>query len=641
MIGDSPSLASRPQARAERARRVVSDWSRFRRFILPTLTLAIFLVSLIHSFLKTQTVEEGIGSQMTRAIWLAGQAEIDYLRWLADMDRYADGDPDIERDDLAAGLVRLRGRLVALDVGDDARPLRNSFGEEMDATVTPLLVAVEDLQPALQRLERFDQEGLSRIRAAVIPYGSALHDLVDATRRVESGPSPKWLDRDWAVYWEVGWSLAGMLFSGALLIVIMIREIHRGDELLRKSHAQEAALLLARNAAEQANAAKSRFLVAANHDMRQPLQSLSLYTAALQGSDRVAERETICEEMSSAIQAMGTMLDVLLDIENLEDGHVRVEIAEFPVSDLLAFVEREFRLPAREKGIGLRVLPSTLVIRSDPVLLERIVQNLVSNAVSYTRDGKVVVGCRRSGDSVRIEVWDSGVGVAEEELQTIFEDYYQVDNPARDRRKGLGLGLAIAQRIAKLLDHRIIVRSKLGEGSLFAIQVPRGAEIAVPPARPPVRTRPRVSVAGRALVAIEDDPAILDGLRRVLTGWGVEVFACSTAEDVLSELSLAAREPDIIIADYRLSGGVSGLDAVDRIRASFGRELPAIVMTGDTSAGVREAIKASGCRLVHKPLEPRVLRRLIDELLAATDNETRTQAVRRPILHSAEKLEQV
>ena len=641
MVGDSASLASRSQARAERARRAVGDWSRFRRFILPTLTLAIFLVSLIHSFLKTQTVEEGIGSQMTRSIWLAGQAEIDYLRWLADLESYGDGNPDIQRDDLVAGLVRLRGRLVALDVGDDARLLRNSFGEEMAATVTPLLATLEDLQPALQSLERSDRAGLGRIRIAVVPYGPALHDLVEASRRVDGGPKPMWLDRDWAVYWEVGWSLAGMLFSGALLIVIMIREIHRGDELLRKSHAQEAALLLARNAAEQANAAKSRFLVAANHDMRQPLQSLSLYTAALQGSDRAAEREAICEEMSGAIQAMGTMLDVLLDIENLEDGHVRVEVAEFPVSDLLAFVEREFRLAARQKGLDLRVVPSSLAVRSDPVLLERIVQNLVSNAVSYTHDGKVVVGCRRGRDHARIEVWDNGVGVAQEELQTIFEDYYQVDNPARDRRKGLGLGLAIAQRIAKLLDHQIIVRSELGKGSLFAIRVPRAADFAAPSPSLPARRRLRASIAGRVLVAIEDDPSILGGLKRVLTAWGAEVFACGRVDDALLQLSLAAREPDIIIADYRLSGGVNGIHAVEKLRASFGTELPAIVMTGDTSAGVTEAIRASGCRLVHKPLEPQMLRRLIDELLPATENGPPRQAMRRPIVDPAEKLEQV
>ncbi len=616
-------------------------WTRFRRFVLPSLTLAIFLVSLIHSFLKTETVEEGLGSQVTRSIWLASQIEIDYLRVLANLERYGLDEAGIQREDVTAGFVRLRGRLVALLEGEDAGLLRRSFEDEIDATVRPLLSAVEALQPELESLDRTDPAEIGQIRAAVLPFGPALHELVEATRRLDSATGPMWLDRDWAAYWEVGWSLAGMLFSGALLVVILIREIHRGDELLRKSHSAEAALLLARNAAEQANNAKSRFLVAANHDMRQPLQSLSLYTAALQGSDRHSERETICDEMSGAIQAMGTMLDVLLDIENLEDGHVRVEFAKFPVSDLLGFVEREFRLSAREKGLELRVLPSSLMIRSDPVLLERIVQNLVSNAVSYTHDGKVIAGCRRNGDSVRIEVWDNGVGVAEDELQTIFEDYYQVDNPARDRRKGLGLGLAIVQRIAKLLDHEIIVRSKLGKGSLFAIQVPRAAGSMARPARPPAERRPQSSFDGRTLVAIEDEASILDGLERLLTAWGAEVFACSTVDEALIQLSLAAREPDVIIADYRLSSGLNGLHAVKKSRTAFDKDLPAIVITGDTSTSVTESIKASGCRLVHKPLEPQVLRRLIDELLAATENGPSKQAVSRPIDDPVENLEQV
>ena len=619
----------------------MSNWIRFRRFVLPSLTLAIFLVSLIHSFLKTETVEEGLGSQVTRSIWLASQIEIDYLRLLADLERYGLDEAGIRHEDVTAGFVRLRGRLVALLEGEDAGLLRRSFEDEIDATVRPLLAAVEALQPDLESLDRTDPATIGQVRAAVLPFGTALHELVEATRRLDSATGPMWLDRDWAAYWEVGWSLAGMLFSGALLVVILIREIHRGDELLRKSHSAEAALLLARNAAEQANNAKSRFLVAANHDMRQPLQSLSLYTAALQGSDRDSERETICDEMSSAIQAMGTMLDVLLDIENLEDGHVRVEFADFPVSDLLGFVEREFRLSAREKGLELRVLPSSLMIRSDAVLIERIIQNLVSNAVSYTHDGKVVVGCRRSGDSVRIEVWDNGVGVAEDELQTIFEDYHQVDNPARDRRKGLGLGLGIVQRIAKLLDHEIIVRSKLGKGSLFAIQVPRAAGSMARPARPPAERRAQSSFDGRTLVAIEDEASILDGLERLLTAWGAEVFACSTVDEALIQLSLAAREPDVIIADYRLSSGLNGIHAVEKIRTSFDKDLPAIVITGDTSASVTESIKASGCRLVHKPLEPQVLRRLIDELLSATENGPSKQAVRSPIDDPVENLEQV
>jgi CheY-like chemotaxis protein len=266
---------------------------------------------------------------------------------------------------------------------------------------------------------------------------------------------------------------------------------------------------------------------------------------------------------------------------------------------------------------------------------------LVANAISYTRDGTVVVGCRRAGPNVRIEVWDSGVGVAEDELQTIFEDYYQVDNPARDRRKGLGLGLAIAQRIAKLLDHEILVRSQLGEGSVFAIQVPRAAGMVARTVSAPAERRPRSSFVGRALVAIEDDASILQGLERLLTTWGAEAFACSTVDEALVQLSLSERKPDLVIADYRLSGGLNGIQAVEKIRTSFGEAVPAIVVTGDTSAGVTESIRASGCRLAHKPLEPQVLRRLIDEALSATENGPIEKATRGPIDDPAETLERV
>jgi len=647
MVSDPLSLSTTSTTTRDRAGQgaraapVVSDWARFRRFILPSLTLAIFLVSLIHSFLKTQTVEEGVESQIARTIWLASQTKIEYHRVLIDLQHFVEDDAVIRREDVLDGFAVLRERLLILSEGDEGRLIRRSLAEEVEIGVRPLLTTLEELQPALAALERTNRAEVNRIRAAVTRFGPALSELLDGTRQLDRHAGSTWLHRDWTAYWEVGWSLAGMLFSGALLVVILIREIHRGDELLRKSHAAEAALVMARNAAEHANTAKSRFLVAANHDMRQPLQSLSLYTAALQGSDRRSERETICEEMSDAIQAMGAMLDVLLDIENLEDGHVGVEVAEFPVSDLLAFVEREFRLAAREKGLDLRVLPSSLVVRSDPVLLERIVQNLVSNAVSYTHQGKVVVGCRRTRDSVTIEVWDNGVGVAENELQTIFEDYYQVDNPARDRRKGLGLGLAIVQRIAKLLGHEIIVRSKLGQGSLFAICVPRAASPAVRRAQPSTERRPTCSLAGRVVVAIEDDASILHGLERVLSAWEAEVCACRTVDEALIQLSRETRDPDVVIADYRLAGGRSGLHAVEKVRATFDRDLPAIVMTGDTSAQVTDSIKASGCRLAHKPLEPQALRRLIDEVLTGRENRASKDAVERPIDGSEQTLEQV
>ncbi len=602
----------------------MSDWARFRRFILPSLTLAIFLVSLIHSFVKTQTLEEQIGDQVTQAMWVVSETEIDFLQLLVILEQYQKGDPAVSREDVLRRVDSFRMSLPALLEGTDIEPLRALLDDDLIMRLEPLQDELVALSPRLRTLRRDDSAALQAIHAALQPYGPLLRELVTQTHRQDSWRASLYRARDLTIYLEIGGGLAGMIFSGALLVVIMVREIRRGEELLRKSHAAEVALVQARNQAEQANAAKSRFLVAANHDMRQPLQSLSLYTAALQGAGGAPERESICEEMSGAIQTMGHLLDALLDIENLEEGRVRVAHCDLAASDVLASIEREFRLPAQEKGVDLRVVPSSLGIRSDPLLLERIVQNLVSNAISYAPEGKVVAGCRPRGDRVRIEIWDNGVGVAENDLETIFEDYYQVDNPARDRRKGLGLGLAIAQRIARLLDHEITVRSELGKGSVFAVDLPRAerlqvAAAAAAPARAPASARTQGALAGRGVVAIEDDPSILRGIEHLLGAWGAEVLACAAADEALARLASGEWRPNLLLVDYRLADGLNGIDAVEKIRALYGRPLPAIVMTGDTSASVTGAIRASGCYLAHKPLDSRVLRRLIDEQLAVAE----------------------
>jgi len=273
-------------------------------------------------------------------------------------------------------------------------------------------------------------------------------------------------------------------------------------------------------------------------------------------------------------------------------------------------------------------VPSSLVLHSDPLLLERIVQNIVSNAISYTNSGKIVVGCRLRGDNARIEVWDSGAGIAEAKLETIFEDYYQIDNPARDRRKGLGLGLAIVQRVARLLDHQIQVRSQLGKGSMFSVQVPLvgRAEEASAVSSPSVVPAP--DLTNRVLVAIEDDPAVLDGMKRLLESWGARVVCGETARDALGQLAPAGISPDLIIADYRLPHGDTGVGVVEALRAAFDADVPAIVITGDTSTSVARLIEASGCLLVHKPLDAVTLRRLIQKQLDIAPNSRSSEEMR-------------
>ena len=599
----------------QQAENPVTNWVRYRRFALAMVTLGIFLVSLIYSFVKTQALEERIGNQVTTTMWLVSQAEIEFLRFMTTLERYHNGDPMVLRDDLAQSFDTFWSRIPVLLESGEAQPLRAMFSADIKVPLRPLLARLEDLDPVVGSLGRDDRAAVDAIRSALQPYGPLLHRLVVDTHRERGWRADLYRARDVTVYLELGPSLAGILFSGTLLVALLMREIRRGDDLLRKSQAAEAALVQARNLAEQANLAKSRFLVAANHDLRQPLQSLGLYTAALQATKDRRESENICEQMSGAIEAMGNLLDVLLDIDNLEQGRVRVRQIDFPASELLEALGREFKLSAQGRGLDFRIVPSSLVLHSDPLLLERIVQNIVSNAISYTDSGKIVVGCRLRGDNARIEVWDSGVGIAEAKLETIFEDYYQVDNPARDRRKGLGLGLAIVQRVARLLDHPIQVRSRLGKGSMFSVEVALvgRAEDASAVSSPSVVPAP--DLANRVLVAIDDDPAILDGMKRLLESWGARVICGETARDALDQLASAGIGPDLIIADYRLPHGDTGIGVVETLRAAFDADVPAIVITGDTSTSVTRLIEASGCLLVHKPLDSVTLRRLIQKQL--------------------------
>ncbi len=383
----------------------------------------------------------------------------------------------------------------------------------------------------------------------------------------------------------------------------------------------EAAMLEAKESAEIANQAKSRFLAAANHDLRQPMQALNLHLSELSQTQDPAEQNVIVDDMRQALQTMGSLLNGLLDIDKLEQNEVPVDVTDFPVSELLHHIASDFSLQARKKGLDLRIVTSDLYIRSDPALLGRILQNYVANAVRYTHRGKIRVGCRRRNGVVRIEVWDSGIGIAEDELTSIFEDYYQLGNPARDREKGLGLGLSIVQRIAKLLDHRIGVRSKPGKGTVFSVDVPTSAAAGTAKsASVPDSTR-SVASEGAQIIVIEDDKAILRAIKALLEKWGARVVAAQDAEGVLVELAAHpvgdGFAPDLLLADYRLAAGCTGLDAAHRVMASLGRPVNTVILTGDTDSGITREIRIAGFDVLHKPLDPMALKSMIANLRRA------------------------
>ncbi len=392
----------------------------------------------------------------------------------------------------------------------------------------------------------------------------------------------------------------------------LLEEISRRESLETALTVEKNVAERARDAAEAASRAKSRFLAAASHDLRQPMHALSLFAATLVERLRYPEVRQIADQMQASIVSLTSLFDSLLDISKLDAGTIQTRVVSFRLQELFDNVRRDFSGRATNKGLRFRVVPSEAVVRSDPLLLERIVRNLAANAVNYTKQGGIVIGARRRGKQMRIEVWDSGPGIPAEEQQRIFEEFYQIANPERDRSKGLGLGLAIVKRLAELLNHPIEVRSEAGRGAVFTVTVPRGVlreEHPVDAASLPADTL-RGS-AERVVVLIEDERIIREATQTLLSDWGCKVIASASASDARSQLDQMGRQPDLIIADYRLAGGMTGIDAIQAIRGDAGAGIPAVLITGDAATDYLKQAQEQGYPVLHKPVAPAKLRALI------------------------------
>jgi signal transduction histidine kinase len=366
---------------------------------------------------------------------------------------------------------------------------------------------------------------------------------------------------------------------------------------------------------ELANLAKSRFLAAASHDLRQPLHALGLFVAQLRGPKSEKERKRTIEHIDAALLAMNELFSALLDISKLDAGVLTQTVAEFPVAQLLKRVETTFRVAAEDKGLSLRIVASSAWVHSDFVLLERILFNLVSNAVRYSSHGGIIVGCRRRDRQLRIEVWDTGVGIPQDQHQNIFSEFYRLGEPGRDRQFGFGLGLAIVERLCHLLDHPINVTSTVGKGSRFTVVVP------TVPARPevvelpaPGRVVPDIC-AGKLLVVIDDDPLVLVGMGGLFRSWGCRVVTGETESAALNGLTGHKHPPDLIISDYHLPEGKSGIGAIERVRSAFCTPIPAFLITGDTNPEALREARANGYHLLHKPVPPMALRAMLNQIL--------------------------
>jgi len=321
----------------------------------------------------------------------------------------------------------------------------------------------------------------------------------------------------------------------------------------------------------------------------------------------------ISANMGHAIDAMRSVLDGLLDISKLEAGVVTPEFSVFPVAPMIDRIIGEMSFEAHAKGIELHVVSSSANVRSDRDLLERIVQNFASNAIRYTDFGRVLIGCRRRGDELHIQIWDTGPGIGLDQQEKIFEEFYQLENPARDRSKGLGLGLAIVDRLARLLGHPIEVRSVPDLGSMFSVVLPVEVDDRmVVELRDPL---PLIELDGKRIMVLDDDEGVVEATLALLSRWGAKAMGAHTADDPVRLATVVEQTPDLVIVDYVLSDSETGIDVIRRLDEALGFSVPRIVISGDVSTRLITEVRSAGSVLLHKPVNPAKLRSLIHHLL--------------------------
>lgn len=386
-------------------------------------------------------------------------------------------------------------------------------------------------------------------------------------------------------------------------------------ELVERLRIQTAAADAARHRAEQANLAKSQFLAAASHDLRQPLHALGLFSASLKELELDDDQARVVERIYQNIDSLESLFDSLLDVSKLDAGYIKPQLVDFNVDEVLARTLARYQALADEKGIRLILAKATrgAVARSDPALCERILGNLVANAIRYTEKGGVLVACRARGGRLSIEVRDTGIGIPKAELSRIFDEFYQVGNPERDRRKGLGLGLAIARRTAELLESSLEVSSIAGRGSVFRFDLAPGELARVASPAQTAASEPEAdTLAGRVILVIDDESTIREGMHDLLTRWGCMPIVAADGDKAMADLG--PRVPDLMIADMRLKSGASGSDEIARLRARYG-PVPGLIITGDTAPERLVEAKQGGLHILHKPVRPAQLRALANFLL--------------------------
>ena len=402
--------------------------------------------------------------------------------------------------------------------------------------------------------------------------------------------------------------------------VILAREDELGrmgrsfNRLKQDLWEQSEGLQNAKIDADRANKAKSLFLASASHDLRQPLNAMQMYIAALQSKVKDKEILRIIEDINSVSISTARLLNALLDVSELEVGAIKPRFESFSVNNMLISIFQSFLPLAKDKGLNFRVVPSSLYVRSDPALLERILGNFMSNAIRYTNKGSVLIGCRKRGDKVVIEVWDTGCGISDDQMSLIYEDFYQIENKERDRGKGLGLGLALAKRLSESLEHKIVSKSTFGSGSCFSVLVNIGEKTV--DENQDESFMNIMNLSGANILLVEDDMDVLKATKQLLESWGCKVKTARNKDEVMNLIKENPYDnPDIILADNRLPGDASGIDISYLIQEKLQASIPCVIMTGDVERNHVQSIIDQGFPVLLKPIQPAKFRAMLSHLI--------------------------
>lgn len=461
---------------------------------------------------------------------------------------------------------------------------------------------------------------LATILDATRPLANQVPQIADNTWAAKTDPANSALNgfsKTWSTY---------RLQSGQVY-EIRQSELKQGGRVLTYTDITEQvkhveALEKARKDAEQTNAAKTRFLAAASHDLRQPIHALGLFFAELSDQVRSPETEHVISQVEDSIESINSMLNALLDVSKLDAGIIKPNLQAFNLADLFERLSVEFRPLASEQGNELKFRPVSTTVMTDPEMLERMLRNLVGNALRYTKNGRILVAARIRNKQLEIRVIDTGLGIPADKLDEIFIEFHQLHNMARDRRQGLGLGLAIVKRLDNLLQHELKVVSKLGHGSCFSITLPMVSKSMATQFHPN-KTAPSSlnnTLAGCRLLVLDDDVAVREGMQGLLTQWGCKVITASSYPEAIVYLEKEKLPIDLLIVDYRLPEPVSGIEAARLLQSRVGYPLGVLIITGDTGPERLREADASGFPLLHKPVQPAKLRSTLQYLISKANS---------------------